>query len=257
MNCDIAKSRVFPYVDGELAAWLRTELDAHLAGCEACRLVVEHELAFRKAYVDRLRPDPAPRALRLRVRRLLARLGQPAPPVPQRRSAPWRRAVAAVLLLAVGVTIGLGLGPVLERGRMLTRLAEASVDQHQKLARGLLPRDIDGVSPRAAEEWFRSRLDVDVQLPQRNDAHLTLLGARISHLDSIEVAALEYRADRMQVSLFVIPEAAYRRLGLGETSNFTVLNHRGYNVIMWQHHGSGYALVSENGGRCFFVQNAG
>ena len=261
MNCDTAKSLVFPYVDGELAGTLRSEMYAHLLGCDECRLIVEHELVFREVYVAHLRPDPAPPELRERVDRLIAGFRQPVVTmVPRRRRVSvWRPAVAALLLLAVGVTGGLWLAPTLQHNSLLTRVAEASVDQHEKLARGLLLPDIVGVSPRAAEEWFRGRLNFDIHLPERNNANLTLMGARISHLDSLEVAALEYQVDqvdRRHVTLFVIPEPAFRRLGLSPTPRFTVLNHLGYDVIIWQHHGTGYALVSPNGGRCYFVQNA-
>lgn len=253
MNCDAAKSQAFPYVDGELSADLRGEMETHLAACPACRLVVEHEFAFRDAYVSRLRPDPAPRALRDQVHALLAGLAEPTAPAPRRRSVRWRHAVAALLLLAVGVAGGMKLAAVLERGATLGKLAEASVDQHQKLVRGLLPPDIVGVSPKTAEEWFRKRLDFNVNLPELNNPNLTLLGARISHLDSIEVAALEYQLDRKHVSLFVIPVEAYTRLGLSEKPKFKVLKHRGYDVIIWRHDATGYALVSEIGGRSCLV----
>lgn len=256
MNCDTTKSHVFCYVDAELPAELRTEMEAHLASCGACRLVVEHELAFRDAYVARLHPDPAPPDLRTKVERLLADLGRSAPPPRPNWSRPWRHAVAAVLLLAAGVTLGLTLAPLIDRSGMLIRLAEASVDQHQKLVRGLLPPDITGVSPKAAEEWFRQRLDFNVNLPELHNANLTLLGARISHLGSIEVAALEYQLDRKHISLFVIPDEAYQQLGLGEKPRFKALKHRGYDVIVWRHHGSGYALVSEIGGRSCLVCHA-
>jgi len=250
MNCDTAKSHVFPYVDGELPPDVRAEMEQHLAACPACRLVVEHEFAFRDAYVARLRPDPAPPALRDEIEALIARAGAPPPP---RRLARLRHAAAGAALLAAGLVLGVMLASVLERRDVLTRLADASVDQHQKLVRGVLPPDIAGVSPRVAEEWFRRRLDFNVSLPELNNPDLTLLGARISHLGSIEVAALEYRLDSKHVSLFVIPDEAYRRLGLSEKPKFKVLNHRGYDVIVWRHHGAGYALVSEIGGRSCLV----
>jgi|GEM_PF-633767 len=255
MDCDTAKSQVFPYVDGELPAEPRSAMEAHLAGCQTCRLVVEHESLFRETYVTRLRPDPAPPALREKVARLLAGLAGPAVPAPaaRRRALPWRHALVAVLLLAVGLVAGMKLAVVRERGDMLTRLADASVDQHQKLVRGLLPPDIVGVSPKTAEEWLRKRLDFNVTVPELTGRDVTLLGARISHLDSVEVAALEYQLDRKHVSLFVIPEEAYKRLGLNEKPKFKTLRHRGYDVIVWRHHGTGYTLVSEIGGRSCLV----
>jgi anti-sigma factor RsiW len=253
MNCDTAKPQIFPYVDGELSGELRDGMDAHLSACQACRRLVEQEMAFRDAYLSRLRPDPAPAALRERVDRLLGELARSSATRRGRRRAPWIYAMAAVVLLAVGVAGGLNVSSMLQRRTMLAELTEASVDQHQKLVRGLLPPDIVGVSPKAAEEWFRRRLDFNVTLPELKNANLTLLGARISRLANVEVAALEYQLDRKHVSLFIIPEEGYRQLGLSEKPKFKVLNHRGYDVIIWRHHGAGYAMVSEIGGRSCLV----
>jgi anti-sigma factor (TIGR02949 family) len=253
MNCDLAKSHVFPYVDGELTRELREEMNAHLSGCAACRRLVDQERAFQGAYVARLRPDPAPPELRQKVDRLLDGLVVAEHRRRRMRSAPWIYVAAAAVLLAVGVTVGVGVQSVRQRSHMLAELAEASVDQHQKLVRGVLPPDIAGISPKAAEHWFRKRLDFNVSLPELNSADLQLRGARISHLANIEVAALEYQLDQEHVSLFIIPEDAYKRLGLSEKPKFKVLSHRGYDVIIWRHHNSAYTLVSEIGARACLV----
>ena len=67
------------------------------------------------------------------------------------------------------------------------------------------------------------------------------------------MAALEYQIDQNNVSLFVIPPEAYARLGLSEKPKFKELKHRGYDVIIWRQHGTGYALVSEIGNRSCLV----
>lgn len=252
MNCDQAKSQVFPYVDAELAREARDQLELHLAGCPACRRFVEQERAFRETYVARLRPDPAPPDLRERVDRLLVGLVPPAA-APKRRRRVWLAGVAAVALLALGVLVGIGVQASRHRMNLLSELTEASVDQHQKLASGLLPPDLVDASPKSAEAWFRRRLDFNVNLPELKNANLTLLGARISHLGNVPVAALEYRIDQHNVSLFVIPEEAYRRLGLSEKPKFKVLSHRGFDVIIWRQHGTGYTLVSDIGARSCLV----
>jgi anti-sigma factor RsiW len=252
MNCDLAKSHVFPYVDGELGHEVRGEMEAHLAQCSACRRCVEQELAFRDAYVTRLRPDPAPLYLRESVDRLLGGLAGGAAPL-RRRARGWGLAAAAVVLVALGIGLGIGLQMRLHRGDLLTELTEASVEQHQRLASGLLPADIVGGTPKRAETWFRQRLDFNVNLPELKTANLSLLGARISNLGSVQVAAVEYKLDERNVSLFVIPDDAYSRLGLSEKPKFKVLNHRGYDVIIWRQHGTGYALVSEIGTRSCLV----
>jgi anti-sigma factor RsiW len=244
---------VFPYVDAELAPELRDELEAHFAACETCRRCLEQERRFRDTFISRLRPDPAPAHIRERIDRLLEGLAEgPA----RRRWLGHRRlayAAAAVVLLSVGLASGIGLKAMLQRGDFLTELTEASVEQHQKLASGRLPPDLADTSPKAAEAWLRRRLDFNVKVPELKSANATLIGARISHLLNVEVAALEYRLDQSNVSLFVIPEEAYQRLGLSEKPKFKLRKHRGYDVIIWRQHGTGYALVSEIGSRSCLV----
>jgi anti-sigma factor RsiW len=254
MNCDRAKSQIFPYVDAELVRELRPEMEAHLAVCPSCRRLVEHELTFRDRYVARLRPDPAPAQLRESVDHLLGGLvGVPVATRRQRWGAWIASGMAALLLLGLGIALGAGLQSMRHRADMLAELTEASVEQHQKLANGQLPPDLIDGSPRTAEAWFRRRLDFNVTLPELKTTNLTLLGARISHLGSVPAAALEYRLDHRNVSLFVIPDEAYRRLGLSEKPKFKRLNHRGYDVIIWRQHGTGYTLVSEIGTRSCLV----
>ena len=254
MNCELTKSHIFAYVDGEISRDLREAMETHLAGCGACRRLVEQELTFRDRYITRLRPDPAPPHLRESVDRLLSGLvGVPARNRGRRIRTWVAGSVAAVLLVGLGIGVGLSLQSVFQRGDLLAELTEASVEQHQKLASGLLPPDLVDGSPRVAEAWFRGRLDFNVNLPELKNANLMLLGARISHLGNVPVAALEYKLDHRNVSLFVIPEDAYKRLGLSEKPKFKMLNHRGYDVIIWRQHGTGYTLVSEIGTRSCLV----
>jgi anti-sigma factor RsiW len=129
------------------------------------------------------------------------------------------------------------------------------VDQHQKLSRDVLPPDIQGVTPKGAEEWFRKRLAFNISLPELPANHLTFRGGRISHLHGVEAAALAYQVEGSDVSLFIVPGEAYRRLGITEPPRFKLITRRGYDVIVWQSHekGIGYALVSEIGGRACLV----
>ena len=257
MDCNTAKSKLFPYVDGELTPELRDQLEAHLAHCSACRRLVDFEVAFRETYVERLGPDPAPERVREHVATLLQDLVQ------RRHAGHGRRrfrrfvfSVAAALLVAVGLGAGITLQTYLGTGTTLPELANAAVEQHQKLVRKLLPPDIRDVSPKAAEEWFRQRLAFNVSLPDLRTEHLHFLGGRISHLREVEVAALEYQLDGNNISLFIIPEEAYRRLHLTDKPRFKVVSHRGYDVIIWRSQGAGYTLVSEIGDRACQVCHA-
>jgi anti-sigma factor RsiW len=258
--CNVPRARLFQYLDGEVPESELAAIEDHLLSCVDCSHFVRSEEAFRATYAHRLRPDPVPEDVRERIDRLLAAL-----PEPPRRLGRWRARLgvlaAMAALVAVGgglIVAGGGLGLALRAGWhgpgvSITELADASVDQHQKLARGLLPFDIAPASPREAEAWFRGRLDFNVSIPDLKDQNLSFLGGRISHLREVEVAALGYRVDGTSVSLFVIPEEKYQRLGLRETPKFKIVHRRGYDVIVWRSHGAGYSLVSEIGGKSCLV----
>jgi CheY-like chemotaxis protein/anti-sigma factor RsiW len=165
----------------------------------------------------------------------------------------WLCAIAATVVLAVGITLGLSPIGSMPRGTRLNGIAEASVDQHQKLAQGLMPPAIAGVSPRAAEEWFRQRFGFKVAIPDLEDARVRLVGARMSRLADADAAVIDYELEEHRISLFIIAKEAYNRLALGESPRFKLVRRRGYDVIIWRHGAAGYALVSKVGVRACHV----
>jgi anti-sigma factor (TIGR02949 family) len=249
--CRAVQPRLFEYLDGEVPADQRPAVEAHLGTCPDCRHLVELERAFHEIYVTPLRPDPAPPATRERMARRLADLAVPPTPWWQRlrRRRAGATAVAAALVAVAVLTALVVAWTRREASAAFLWLADASVEQHQKLARGLLPFDIARVSPKEAEQWFGTKLDFNVRLPELKDENLTFLGGRISHLRDIEVAALEYRVDQKNVTLFIMPSESYQRLGLQAEPKFKMVNRQGYDVIVWTAHGAAYALVSEIGER--------
>lgn len=256
MACEIPLGE---YLDGELGGEVRRRLEVHLSDCAECRRRVELEQAFKEIYIAPLRPDEAPRALRERMVGLLAGLadsGRAGRALSGRR----RRAVVAAAMAALivaGVAGGLLIGGSRRAAAAsLVRLADASVEQHQKLARGVLPLDITHVSPKEAERWFGQKLDFNVRLPDLQREQLTFVGGRLSHLEGFDVAALAFRVDDQSVSLFIMPAEQYQKLGLRDEPRFKMVNRSGYDVIVWSSHGVAYALVSEIGGRSCAVCHA-
>jgi anti-sigma factor (TIGR02949 family) len=252
MECRAVRASLFRYVDGELAEPQRAALDRHLAACSACRRLAELERSYRETYILPLGPDAAPPEVRERVLHLLESLAS-RPPSPQGRPLLRRGLAAGAAVVALGSALWF-MATLGQRGTApIVQLAEAAVEQHQKLVRALLPYDIAQVSPQRAEEWFRRRLDFNVSIPPLPHEHVTLLGGRISHLRDLEVAALHYQVEGKDVSLFILPFEGYRQLGLEESPKFKVVPHKGYDVIVWTSRGLAYSLVSEIGGRACLV----
>jgi len=184
---------------------------------------------------------------------VLAGLAVPSTRLRRPRYKPWLYAIAAAVVLAIGITLGAGSIASMQRGTRLNGVADASVDQHQKLVRGLMRPAIAGVSPRAVEDWFRQRVDFKVVLPDLKDPKTTLMGARLSRLAGAETAAIDYQLDHHRVSLFIVAEEAYNRLALGENPRFKRVQRRGYDGIIWRHGATGYTLVSQIGVRACHV----
>src|SRR5262249_13762101 len=171
-------------------------------------------------------------------------------------SATWLYTIAAAVVLAIGITLGLGSIGSVPRGSRLTAVADMSIDQHQKLGRGHVPLEVTGVSHRLMERWFRQRVDFKVVLPNVKDPGVTLVGGRMSRLANADAAAIEYQLDGHRVSLFIVGEEAYNRLALGESPRFKLIRQRGYDVIIWRHGATGYTMVSEIGVRACHVCHA-
>src|SRR2546425_755628 len=229
MDCSTAKSKIFPFADGELTPELCDQLEAHLARCGACRRLVDLEVAFRETYVERLRPDPAPEPVRERVATLLRGLGEG-----RRAGRGWRRVerlavcAGAVLLLVVGLGAGIVLQSYTGTRTSLAELADAAVEQHQKLVRDLLPPDIKDVSPKVAEEWFKKRLAFNVSLPELKTERLHFLGGPVTPLPEVEAAAPQDRVHRDKGSLFIIPGGGHRPLPVKDKPPVKVGSHPRY-----------------------------
>src|SRR5262249_7388976 len=179
-------------------------------------------------------------------------LGDSAPLAPKsrrRRSTRWLYGLASAVVLAIGIALGLGSIASMQRFERLSEVAKASVDQHRRLVRGLVPLTVAGAPPRPAEDWPRRRFHFTVVLPDLKNPEVTLVGGRVSRLVNANAGAIEYRLDQHRVSLFIIGEEAYNELALGENPRFKLVQQRGYDVIIWRHGAVGYALVSEIGVR--------
>lgn len=108
MNCSDARGRLYPYLDGELAAEEKADVGRHLAGCASCSSAFEGDRALFSEIRRQAESTGAPAGLRGRIS---ARLGHEAPAAAApAASRPWPfaralvPAAAAALLVAVLVT---------------------------------------------------------------------------------------------------------------------------------------------------------
>ncbi|MEW6366022.1 MAG: zf-HC2 domain-containing protein [Acidobacteriota bacterium] len=108
MNCTEMRSELSAYIDGELSATARTEVEAHLQACQECRGELDSfqamDLDFQE-HLPRLDPDPS---LFVRFQSMLDRA------VPRRLSW-WKLGWITAATAAATLMVLLGVGEIRER----------------------------------------------------------------------------------------------------------------------------------------------
>jgi anti-sigma factor RsiW len=188
VSCD--PRRVTALVDEALAGEERAVVEAHVAGCEACRSQVADEKRLRAG----LRALPAPElpfGLEQRVIRRLRGRG--------------RLASAVRLLLPLAAALVLVLWA---RGYAPLLAWELSRDHDHCFEMRELPVQVPASEPTVVTGWFDERGTRLPLLPE-SVGRLALVGGRYCWLmpDLSRVAHVYYTSDHQQISVFSVPHA--------------------------------------------------
>jgi anti-sigma factor RsiW len=215
-NCKKLDPFVTPYVDGELDAPDRAELDAHLCVCPPCHSRVAAERIVRELIQSRqpaLRKDGAPEALRARCADLTAELKvrprDSRSGGPPRSSTPSARARLTSLALAASLVVLVGGAFLYELTDRSVRVMAAELTADHVKCFGL--NRVLGTHQDAAavEGAIGSSFGWHVRLPDRPDrAGLELVGARPCLYGEGRVAHIMYHHNGRPVSVFMLPKTA-------------------------------------------------
>ena len=244
MTCDAFRSLASAYVDGELTGDDRSAFEAHVRGCEACRLRLTEEQAVVAALAGAVPLYEASSALRQRVDALLK-------PRPARR--PWLFALAATLLVATATSLAVRRpGPA--AAPPASRFAALAADTHLRYARGQLPLEIASDRPEAISRWFGGRVPFQLQLPDYpvgpgREKPYRLEGGRLVSFRDDYAAYVAYRMGEQPISLLVTSASAATPAGGSTVTSGALTFHlesvAGLKVITWSDNGLTYALASD------------
>src|SRR5437867_3657428 len=82
------------------------------------------------------------------------------------------------------------------------------VDKHIAYAQLERPAELVSTDPREVAEWFRSRADMRVTVPDYSPSGIRLTGARLTDAHERRAAYLLYEKGRTLLSVFVVPVSA-------------------------------------------------
>ncbi|WP_448205882.1 anti-sigma factor family protein [Azospirillum sp. sgz302134] len=226
MDCNDTRHLIDAAIDGELDLPTQLALEAHMAGCAACR----EAHAQRRALVRRVRAGAdrftTPDDLAFR---LLAALPEAtpmesrAPTVVRRRWWGWVTGGLSLASAALAVVLTLiiaqpGRDEALERDLVASHVRSLMADHLTDVASS----DRHTVKP-----WFNGRVDLSPPVPDLAEQGFPLVGGRLDYVAGRPVAVLVYRRARHVINLFVWPGPMWAP----DTPRHR--DEHGFNVLHW------------------------
>lgn len=236
MQCEVVRSLIHGYVDGELEPGAQAELRAHLASCASCAQQVETLQALRGVLASRALRYPAPAALRQRIAQ--GRISRRWPP------RLWSAALPGLAVAASWLAVGLVSWNLALRSpgpAPAAPLSEEVVASHIRALMVDHAVDVASSDHHSVRPWFTGKLDFAPRVPDISRQGFALVGGRLDYLGGKAVAALVYQRRRHTINLFVGPVSAAPQTAMhGSLSTL-----QGFHIVQWQDSGMGYWAVSD------------
>jgi anti-sigma factor RsiW len=245
MNCEEVRTHLHDLGMRRLDPDLRGDVGAHLESCAACASAQRAELAFDELLQQRLPRFTAPPALMRRLGLLTGPRPEPARARPRRWTRVLAPAMAAGLALAAS---GLALKLGASRSGDPASLTSELVNDHLRVLASQHPLEIESGGSHRVKPWFEGKLDFAPVVPAPENGDLRLRGGSVGYVFDRKAAVLVYALRLHAVTLLVFPDQGLewpetnRQLGSVRGSERSA---RGFNVVLWQHGGLAYALVSD------------
>jgi anti-sigma factor RsiW len=229
--CKFALSLMEPYLDGELDAAQKAELEAHLNQCPSCPAMYRR-LSELGTDLRTLAPRyAAPEHLQRRVSSAVRKEARVSQGWRFRPSMAWP--LAATVLLAVSA----GWNVKLMQSRNATETtAQEIVSSHVRSLIGAHLLDVPSTEQHTVKPWFNGKLDYAPDVKDFAAAGFPLIGGRVDYIDHRPVAALVYKRREHVINLFVWPSNS--PLAAPAAVN-------GFNLVAWNQAGMNYCAISD------------
>ena len=185
---------------------------------------------------------------------------EPSPPSVSQWFLHWKVFAPALALMIMVAVLGTR-SPSNPRRLAGSQFAEFAVRAHRQHALGHLALDVRTDSQQALNEWFKTKAQFSLVLPEspampEEQPPNRLEGARLVQVGGKTAAFIAYQMSTSQmpnaaVSLVVAPDSVAVASG-GVVADFKKVSFHyatleGYKVVTWSVHGQTYALVSQEG----------
>ncbi len=236
MSCDITRTVLHGYLDGELDATGAAEFELHLESCRECATALGAEESLRSSLQRSGLYENAPVALRKKIRAGLdaATASSAAIRIPAWR---WLAAAAALLIVA---TVSWFAWPRVRNSAASAPFTAAEIlDAH---VRSLQPghlTDVASTDQHTVKPWFDGKLAFVPPVNDYRDEGFPLVGGRLDVLGGQNVAVLVYSRRKHIINVFVMPTKE------PDTPIHPPGGRQGYQWVHWRHQGMEFCAVSD------------
>lgn len=225
MTCGRARRLAWGYAGETILSVEQAKARAHIVRCPACRRFLSAMSRFKQKVAAVRGSEPAPAALRERLRRELI--------AARRRHAErrWRRGLGLGLAAALAAMV---LGSVI--------LFSGPNDPIRQIARQRAELQaqsgIESSDANAVHDWLAQRVSFQVHVPEFLDARLT--GAAISTVNGHPSAVIRFEVGERHIAYVVAPDQA-------EDSDTTLrpARVRGLSIVSWRTPGQLHVWIGQ------------
>jgi anti-sigma factor RsiW len=184
--CKTIDTLSMAYLDDELAAEERHELEAHLTECASCRATLEQERADRSMIRRALAAPAAPDMLRARISRALDQ--QEREDTKQQRKRWTSYLLPSSAIAAAAAAIAMFLSVQAPSPQKVANVAQDAVKHTQRT----LPLEVQGAG---TGPWLQQHFASDIAPPQFVDESTQLIGARLlpNGIDGHDAAMMRFQ----------------------------------------------------------------
>lgn len=243
MTCGEARRLLWPDVGPRRVSEEVDRAQAHVSRCPACQRFLDDMRAIA-ARIRRAAPRlDAPIEVRDRLFKAVARARTLQPDRASSRR--WRGWLLAGGVAAAGLALAVGLASRHSAASGGVHDIAVFAQDHQRAEKG---GGIASADSLAVRRWLAARLPFPMQVPQFPGA--SLRGARLSDLEGVRAAVVEYSLGGRTLSYYVVPAGVVPndRKDLRPAGALPPLHYAerdGYRVAAWQDAGLTHALVAD------------
>jgi anti-sigma factor RsiW len=239
MGCEVSRSKLDTYLDGELREEEMRSFDRHVRSCLACSAealartqmsrsikaagkAYEPSVEFRRRFEGTIASRPRHRFL------------------PENLRSGWILAFAAVIALLFGSLSTAYLRKQSANEQVFSEIA----DMHVSTLASSTPVDVVSTDRHTVKPWFQGKIPFAFNLPELQNTGFSLLGGRMSYLGQAPGAQLIYDAGKHHISVFIFQE---RELPAGLTNNLFMPKGLSFSMESWSQDGLRYFIVGDAG----------